>query len=335
MHVLVIGGTSFMGPEIIKRLFNMGHEITVFHRGQTNIELPDGVNEILGDRNDLLSFQPKLQKLKPDAVLDMICLTELQAKTLIQTLEGVTARVIVASSQDVYRAFGLVNGTEKGALEPVPIDESGELRHNFYPHKEFAETEERRNYDKILVERVIMNAPTIQGTVLRIPAVYGPKDKQHRWYSLIKPMSDKRPFLLLPENIASWRWTRGYVENIAEGIVQAIVNGEAKGKIYNLGETNTLTMKEWAETFASAMDWKGQLVVLPDSELPEGYSWGINGKQDVIFTSYKIREELGYQETVSFEEGLKKTIEWELKHPPESSSLDYEAEDQVMKQRQP
>ncbi|WP_062238757.1 NAD-dependent epimerase/dehydratase family protein [Fictibacillus sp. FJAT-27399] len=331
MHVLVIGGTSFMGPEVIKRLFNLGHEVTVFHRGQTKSDLPPGVHEILGDRNELLSYRATIQKLEPDAVLDMICMTETQAKELVQTVDGIVNRIITASSQDVYRAFGLVNGTEKGAIEPVPIGEDGALRHNLYPQREFAKTEERRNYDKILVERTIMNHPTIEGTVIRLPAVYGPNDRAHRWYSFIKPMSDQRPWILLPESLADWRWTRGYVENMAEGIVQAVVDEQAKGKVYNLGENEAFTMKEWIKRLASSLHWKGKIVILPDSLLPEAYSWGINAEQDVIFTSDKIRNELGFKETVSLEEGLKRTIDWELKNPPETHGLDYEAEDEIMR----
>lgn len=331
MHVFVIGGTSFMGPKVIEQLLHSGHEVTVFHRGQTKGYLPSGRHEILGDRNDLPSYRTAIQQLKPDAVLDMICMTEQQARLLVQTLDGIVNRVIVASSQDVYRAFGLVNGTESGVIEPVPIDEDGALRHNLYPQIAFAKTEERRNYDKILVERTIMNHPTIQGTIIRLPAVYGPNDKAHRWYSYIKPMSDQRPYILLPESLADWRWTRGYVENMALGIVQAIVKDQAKGKIYNLGENDTFTMKEWVNKLASSLHWKGKIVVVPDSLLPETYSWGIDATQDAVFNSDKIRNELGFKERVSFEEGLKRTIDWELKNPPETHGLNYEAEDQVMK----
>ncbi|MDN4527389.1 NAD-dependent epimerase/dehydratase family protein [Fictibacillus fluitans] len=333
MHVFVIGGTRFMGPEVIKRLIGLGHKVTVFHRGKTKAELPSQVNTIQGDRNHLPSFRNKIQEIKPDAVLDMMCMTEIQANELLQTIDGIVNRVIVVSSQDVYRAFGRVNGTEDGEAEPVPIDENGELRHNLYPRRAFAENEETRMYDKILVERTIMDHHEIKGTVLRLPAVYGPNDPQHRWYSFIKPMSDQRPYILLAESFAGWRWTRGYVENMAEAIVQSILNPEAADKIYNVGEKDAWTTKEWIETFAPLLNWSGKIVVLPDDQLPEGYSWGINAEQHVIFTSDKIRHELGYNETVSFEEGLKRTIDWELQHPPEKQTLDYDAENKIMKQQ--
>jgi nucleoside-diphosphate-sugar epimerase len=35
MRILVIGGTRFMGPHIIGSLCAAGHEVSVFHRGQT------------------------------------------------------------------------------------------------------------------------------------------------------------------------------------------------------------------------------------------------------------------------------------------------------------
>ena len=35
MRILVIGGTRFIGPPAVRRLVEMGHEVTVFHRGQS------------------------------------------------------------------------------------------------------------------------------------------------------------------------------------------------------------------------------------------------------------------------------------------------------------
>ena len=53
MRILVIGGTNFMGPLVVRSLSEQGHEVTVFHLGQTQTDLPSGVKEILGDRRSL------------------------------------------------------------------------------------------------------------------------------------------------------------------------------------------------------------------------------------------------------------------------------------------
>jgi nucleoside-diphosphate-sugar epimerase len=56
MRILVIGGTRFMGPHIIRSLCAAGHEVSVFHRGQTRAALPGEVKEILGNRDCLPEY---------------------------------------------------------------------------------------------------------------------------------------------------------------------------------------------------------------------------------------------------------------------------------------
>ena len=43
MRVLVVGGTNFLGPPLVRRLVALGHEVAVFHRGRTGAELPPAV----------------------------------------------------------------------------------------------------------------------------------------------------------------------------------------------------------------------------------------------------------------------------------------------------
>ena len=50
MKVIVIGGTGFISPHVVRQLIKMGHEVTVFNRGQTTAELPSEVNYLIGDR---------------------------------------------------------------------------------------------------------------------------------------------------------------------------------------------------------------------------------------------------------------------------------------------
>ncbi len=69
MRILVIGGTRFMGPLVMRSLSKSGHEVTVFHRGQTRTDLPRGVKEFLGDRSSLTESAVELQRLAPEVVL--------------------------------------------------------------------------------------------------------------------------------------------------------------------------------------------------------------------------------------------------------------------------
>lgn len=339
MRILIIGGTRFMGPYIVKNLHVAGHEISIFHRGQASIALPDGVEEILGDRDQLTQHTEELRKLAPEVVLDMVVWHEQHARDLMETFAGVARRVVVVSSQDVYQAFGRVNGHESGEVDLSPITEDSPLRENLYPYRGATPRAEddperwRDEYDKIPAERVVLSHPTLPGTVLRLPAVYGPGDFQHRMFIYLKRMLDGRPAILLEEDVAAWRWTHGYVENVVDAIVLAVTDERAAGRIYNVGEPFALSMAERVEQIARVTDWHGRIVTVPTERLPEGMRWGVNAAQPVIVDNSRIRQELDYSERIDLQEAFRRTIAWERANPPaqiDPSTFDYAAEDKVL-----
>lgn len=339
MRILIIGGTRFMGPYVTKNLRAAGHEVTLFHRGQTKAELPGGVSEILGNRDRLPEYAGELQKLAPEVVLDMMVMHEQHARDLMQTFANMARRVVMLSSQDVYQAFGRVNKHEGGEVDLSPITENSPLRKKRYPHRgETPRTEDdpqrwRDDYDKIPAEWVVMSHPELPGTILRLPAVYGPLDYQHRMFPYLKRMLDERPAILLEEDVAGWRWAHSYVENVADAIALAVTDERASGRIYNVAEPFALSMAERIEQIARAVDWHGQIIALPTERVPEGLRAGINAAQPVVVDSSRIRQELGYSERIDLEESFKRTIAWERNNPPEkidASTFDYEAEDKVL-----
>ncbi len=336
MRILVIGGTRFMGPLVMRSLSESGHEVTVFHRGQTRTDLPRGVKEFLGDRSSLTESAVELQRLAPEVVLDMIPFTEQDALEIMSSFTGTAHRLVAISSQDVYRAFGRVNGKETGPVESIPITEESALRQNLYPYR--GETPRNQDdpkrwqddYDKILVERVVMNNENLPGTILRLPMVYGPGDYQHRLFSYLKRMDDKRLAILLDEAEAQWRWTHGYVENVADAIALAVTDGRSAGQIYNVGEPFTFTMAEWIALIGKIAGWQGRVVTVPHGRLPEPLRWDINAEQDLVVDSSRIRGELGYKERVDVEEALRRTVAWERANPPKEidpREFDYVVED--------
>ncbi len=333
MNILVIGGTGFIGSQIVKRLQSNGHDITVFHRGK----LKTDAKEILGERKNLADFTDEFEKLKPQAVVDVICYTEQDALDLTETFRGIAKRVVVLSSQDVYRAFGRVWRQEDETIEPMPLAENAPLRSKTFYYRDFAENEDdlKFNYSKTLVEKVVMNDAELGGTILRVPMVYGIGDHKHRFFEYIKRMDDRRPYILLPDDRENWRWTRGYVENVAEAIALAATDERAKNQIYNVGEKTVLTERKWIETLAREIGWKGEIVVIAKNLMSESTETDINLSQDIIADTSKIRCQLNFKEIVSRDEAIKKTIDWERKNPPvtiDAKEFDYEAEDKILKQ---
>jgi len=47
-----------------------------------------------------------------------------------------------------------------------------------------------------------------------------------------------------------WRWTHGYLENVAHAIALAVMDDKATGRIYNVGEQVTTDYRGAAENLA-------------------------------------------------------------------------------------
>lgn len=351
MRILIIGGTGFIGPHVVRWLVEQDAEVTVFHRGQTRAEpapevaeipqwlarsgktgkLPLGVGEILGSRECLADFTA-FKKLEPDVVLDMFPMNETDARAVMGTFEGLAGRVVAVSSSDVYRAFNRLRRIEPGPPDPVPLSEDAPLREKLYPYRHTAQGpgDPLYEYEKILVERVVLGNPDLPGTVLRLPAVYGPGDPLHRTFAYLKQMADGRHAILLQEGEAQWRFCRGYVEDVALAIALAVLNSRAAGRVYNVAEPEALTQAEWVRAIGEGVGWQGRVVVLSRDRLPQHLVKGDDFKQHLAVDSGRIRAELGYREAVTREEALRRTVAWERAHPPveiDPAKFDYVAED--------
>ncbi|MEX1253853.1 MAG: NAD-dependent epimerase/dehydratase family protein [Dehalococcoidia bacterium] len=253
MRILVIGGTRFIGPPVVRRLVGLGHSIAVFHRGETEAGLPSEVEHLHGARARLPDLRDAVRRFGPDVALDMAAYTEGEARIALDAVRGVPLRIVAVSSMDVYRAYGRFHGTEPGPPEPVPLTEDAPLRERLYPYR--GEGRGLDDYEKLLVERAVMSSPDVAGTVLRLPMVYGPADYQHRLFIDLKRMDDGRPAIVLADDVARRRWTRGYVGDVAAAIALATTDERAAGRVYNVGDAEALTYAGWVESLGRAAGW--------------------------------------------------------------------------------
>jgi len=330
MRVLVIGGTRFIGPAVVGRLSALGHQVTALHRGQTETELPHNVRHLHTDRILLADLAGEFQRLLPDVVIDMAAYTEQDALAAVHGFRGAARRLVVVSSQDVYRAHGRFHRTETGVLEPVPIREDARLREQLYPYRGTGRGLD--DYEKILVERAAASSPVLPATILRLPMVYGERDYQRRLLLELTRIDDGRPAVLLEYTFALWRWTRGYVENVAAAIALAATDDRAAGRVYNLGEPDALTYADWVRAIGRAAGWPGQVIVLPDGRLPtQLHPPAGDYEQHLVADTSRIRRELGFIEPVPLDEALRRTIAWERANRSDRRPrLDYDAEDAVL-----
>ncbi len=84
MKLLVLGGTRFAGRHLVELALSRGHEVTLFHRGQTNPGLFPGAEEVLGDARGGEVLAPG----RPDRTVQVVDARDLAAWLLVMAERG-------------------------------------------------------------------------------------------------------------------------------------------------------------------------------------------------------------------------------------------------------
>lgn len=114
-----MGGTRFLGVEVVEGLLRAGHDVVVFHRGSRSPAWSRPVEQVLGDRTvpeDLIS----LRELEVDAVLDLSAYASVQTDLLLDALPEVR-RVVHVSTVNVYRPSPVLPWPEDLPYGPHPL----------------------------------------------------------------------------------------------------------------------------------------------------------------------------------------------------------------------
>jgi hypothetical protein len=78
------------------------------------------------------------------------------------------------------------------------------------------------------------------------------------------------------------------------------------------------------------------MVALPAAKLPPYLVMPLRFEQNLEYDTTRLRRELGYEEPVSEEEALRRTIAWERANPPsqiDPAQFDYGAEDRALEKQ--
>lgn len=123
LKLLILGGTSFTGPHLVRLALKRGHSVTVFNRGKTEKRigpLPEGVERLVGDRD--LKVGEGLKALEGDRTWDSVIDTSTQFPKQVRASSELLAKrvkqYIYVSSISAYKA-----PFEGGADESAPLAE--------------------------------------------------------------------------------------------------------------------------------------------------------------------------------------------------------------------
>ncbi len=228
MNILILGGTGFTGPFQVKYALSRGHKVTVFNRGKSHPgELPEGVEQLLGDRNGQLDA---LKNRKWDVVIDNPTSVPVWVRDAAQILKGNVDRYVFISTISVY-ADNTKPNDETGALAkydgPDAMKETRESivasQFKLYgPLKALSEQEAEKWFPK-------------KTLIIRPGLIVGPNDQTDRFTywpvrierggEVLAPGDPKDPVQFIDARDLA-EWTIRMVEKGATGIYNA--TGPAK-----------------------------------------------------------------------------------------------------------
>lgn len=121
MKILILGGTGFLGPQIVRRAVANGHEMTLFNRGRTGPDLFPDLEHIQGDRyTDLSGLEKAVAGGRSwDAVIDTFTYVPETVTDAMDVLLPAMGQFVVISTTSVYASNNEPGMDETGAVATV------------------------------------------------------------------------------------------------------------------------------------------------------------------------------------------------------------------------
>ena len=313
MRVLIAGATDFFAPFIADDLLARRHEVAVV--GETDFDFGEATR--LSPAEGLAAA---VASWRPEAVVDLQHDSRARAEEVLSACGGV-ARTVHLSSALVY-----------GPNPVCPIDEKTEtVRLDKASPEAVARTcpelAERVAADQAALAAMENGAPA---TILRMPHLYGPRDPSCAEWFFTKRVLDERTRVAVPDG--GWQIChRGFVQNMARGVVQALTTAKSAGQVYNLGEEKLYTLAQLARAVANALDYKWDIYSVP------GHLWTAPYAHTTFYDLRKARAQIRYRDLMIPRDGLELTIGWLCQSPPTDWSwpgieapFDYAREDALI-----
>ena len=174
-RLLILGGTGFIGPHMVRHAVEQGHDVTIFTRGRSTADIPD-VEHLIGDRNDDLNA---LRGRTWDVILDNNTQNYRWVQDSTELLKDSAEQYVFVSSISAYAAdFTGVASRDRVLAEPL-IDEDTE---RFSPPDGWSDGDDAGyGLMKTLSEDIVHAAFPGRTTVVRPGLIVGPGDQTDRF----------------------------------------------------------------------------------------------------------------------------------------------------------
>ena len=301
--VLVTGGAGFIGSNLVRALLERGDEVRILDNFSTgsrsNLEQLD-VEVVEGELRSYERVHNAVQGVEvvyhlgalgsvPRSVQDPLTSSAVNIEGTLNVLlaardEGVR-RIVFSSSTSVYGSSRELPTREDCPPDPISPYGVAKLAAERYC---------------ISFSRVYASLETV---VLRYFNVFGPRQSPSSQYAAVVPLfisaiADGRPVTIYGDGEQSRDFT--YVDNVVAATIAAAGAAGASGRVFNVAAGAPATVNHVADTIGEILGKPVEKVQAPSRPGDIRDSWA-----DLSAS----REVLGYDPSVSLEEGLRRTAD--------------------------
>lgn len=279
--ILVTGGTTFVSKYVAMYFEKQGQEVYVLNRN-TKPQV-EGVKLIEADRHDLGDI---LEGYHFDVVVDVTAYNLEDVRDLIDNIDQFDQYIMISSSA-VYPEYG-----------KQPFVENSELAENKYWGK--------YGTDKIEAEKYVLeNVP--DAYILRPPYLYGPMNNVYREAFVFDCAKNNRPFYLPKEGQMKLQFF--YIEDLCR-MIEKIINEKPDTHIINVGNENTVTIREWVTKCYAALGKEAKFICINEDIEQRNYFSFYNYE---YYLDVKKQKEI-LPDTISLDKGLEECAKWYLEN---------------------
>ena len=311
MRILVTGGAGFIGSHLVEKLLTAGHAVAILDDFNDFYDPQIKRQNIAGVSKDVAIHQIDLRN--SDAVRNLFHRERFEAIAHLAARAGVrpsiqnpqvyydtnvngtlhlleaarmsgVERVIFASSSSVY-----------GTSQTAPFSEDRPLTQTLSPYGATKVAGEFlcSTYSHLYQMRVV---------ALRYFTVYGPRQRPDlAIHKFTRKIHAGKPIDQFGDGTTRRDYT--YIDDIIQGTMAALEYDRAMFDIFNLGENETIQLRDLIAGIENALGEKAKINRLPEQpgDMPVTYA-------DIS----KARKLLGYNPSTRLSDGLPRFIEWFL-----------------------
>jgi len=273
------------------------------------------VRTIVADRLDHAALGKALAGERVDALVDVTYAptTGSDVDAMLDALAGRVGHALFVSTGRVY-----------DHAQPIPFDE--DTPRNLY-WGEYAK-------NKIAGEDALLRRHREAGlpvTIVRPTHVYGPLNTRNNETFFFDRLVRGRP-ILLPD-AGGWLRQFGHVEDLADAMAAMLGVPAASGRGYNVSGEEAITQAGFAELIADVIKRPLTLVPAPTPAGGKPAPFGQNLVYDchAVYTTTRVRAELGIRPRYSLAAGLAQTFEWYLREGLDRRPIDFAGEDALLR----